>query len=76
MDLTLGTAAVYKMRLNKFSVTLFLHNQNLLSHECTHHMYMNDFISAIHDKEVEYEKGANIKKWVQGIYGGAANAQD
>lgn len=76
MDTTLGTAAVYRMRLNKFSVSLFLHNQNLLSHEGTHHMYMKDFINALDDKEREYEKVANLKKWIQGLYGGTENGQD
>lgn len=69
VDFILGCPAVYKMRQSKFSVTAFLHNQNLLSHECTHHMYARDFISAIEEKEKEYEKANNLKKRIKSMIG-------
>ena len=69
MDLILGCPAVYKMRQTKFSVTAFLHNQNLLSHECTHHMYAADFIKALADKEHEFEKGAAMLKRINNMVG-------
>lgn len=67
MDSILSCPEVYKMRLSKFSVTLFLHNQNLLSHECTHHTYMRDFIAAIEEKEIEFEKAKLLQKKYKNI---------
>lgn len=69
VDMILSSPAVYKMRQSKFSVTAFLHNQNLLSHECTHHVYARDFIAAVQDKEREYAHGLCIKKQIQSMLG-------
>lgn len=46
----------------KFSVSSFLHNQNLLAHEGTHHIYYDKFVSAIENKERIYQNSIKILK--------------
>lgn len=71
MHAVFSCQAVYKMRANKFSVTAFLHNQNLLTHECTHHIYAEAFLRAVEDRQKEFEKGMTLQKYYKNLLGEA-----
>ena len=37
-----------------------MHNQNLLAQEGTHHIYFNNLVQALEDKEMIYQKSMKI----------------